>query len=87
MKKLLVTFFTLLFFSQAMGDHIDWSFPPVTISSASLASSDPQVAIDASGNAAAIWLENGFIKASVKPVSGSWSSATTISNTGATSPS
>lgn len=82
-----MTFFALLLFSQVTGDHINWTVPPVTISSSSLAASDPQVAIDASGNAAAIWVENGLIKASLKPASGSWSTGTTISNSGASSPS
>jgi hypothetical protein len=86
MKKILITFFTLLLFSKAMGNNISWAFPPVTLSSSTLAASDPQVAIDASGNAAAAWVENGFIKSSVKHVGMGWSAATTISATGASSP-
>jgi hypothetical protein len=86
MKKILITFFTLLLFSKVMANNISWSFPPVTLSSASLAASDPQIAIDGNGNAAAAWVENGFIKASVKPIGMSWSTAVTISNTGASFP-
>ncbi|HEX2579769.1 MAG TPA: hypothetical protein VHK67_05150 [Rhabdochlamydiaceae bacterium] len=86
MKKILMTFLTLLLFSKAMGNNISWSFPPVTLSSATLASSDPQVAIDGNGNAAAAWVENGIIKSSVKPVGMGWSAATTLSTAVASSP-
>lgn len=81
-----MAFFTLLLFSKAMGNNISWSFPPVTLSSAALAASDPQVAIDGNGNAAAVWVEAGLIKSSVKHVGMSWSAATTLSVVGASSP-
>jgi hypothetical protein len=86
MKRILLTFFTLLLFSKAMGNNISWSFPPVTLSSAVLGASSPHVAIDSNGNAAAVWIENGFIKASVKHVGMAWSPETTISLVGASSP-
>lgn len=65
---------------------VPWSYPPITISSIDQDASDPQIGIDASGNAVALWVENGFIKSSNFSYGGTWSSATAISNSGASSP-
>lgn len=86
MKKIITFLFTLLVSSQLISGNINWSFPPTTISNASLNSSDPQIATDANGNVTAAWLENGFIKASSKPLNMNWGVTTTLSNTGASSP-
>lgn len=81
-----MTFFTLLLFSKAMGNNINWSFPPVTLSSGLYEASSPHVAMDSNGNAVAVWVENGFIKTSVKRMGMGWSPITTISLVGASSP-
>ncbi|MBI2742347.1 MAG: hypothetical protein HYX48_00320 [Chlamydiales bacterium] len=86
MKKLFTLFFTILSLSQLMADDIVWTFPPTTLSTATVNSSDPQIAIDANGDLVAAWVENGFIKASTKTVSGSWVAPVTLSATGASSP-
>ena len=41
---------------------------------------------DSNGNATAIWVENGVIKASSKTLNGNWSNPTLLSSTNATSP-
>ena len=86
MKKLLVLFFALFSFSQLMANDISWSTPPVTISSTHINASDPRVAIDANGDAVAVWVENNLVKAATKPVNMNWSTAVTLSGTGATTP-
>lgn len=86
MKKTLICFLLTVSFSQLMSSDIQWSFPPTTLSTSNQNASDPQIAMDASGNVIAAWVENGFIKSEVKPVSGNWSAAVTISNSGASSP-
>jgi hypothetical protein len=86
MKKQLITFFALLCFSRVSGNDINWSFPPVTLSSASVTASSPHVAIDANGNVVAAWLENGFVKASTKLINTSWSAVATVSSSGASAP-
>lgn len=78
MKRIL--FILVLCFLAGSGySEITWSSPAV-ISTALTDATDPQVVIDADGNATSIWIENGLIKASVQPVSSSWSSPVTISN-------
>ena len=54
----------------------------MTISSSG--ASSPHIVSDLSGNATAVWLEGGVVKAASKPFGGSWSAATSIS-TGTTS--
>lgn len=86
MKKSLAFFFTIFACSQLMCNDIAWSFPPTLISAASFDASDPQIAMDSSGNVVAAWVENGFVKASTKLVSGSWSTPVILSATGASCP-
>lgn len=86
MKKIVPLLFTLFSFSPLMSNDISWSFPPVTLSSTSVNSSDPQVAMDASGDAVSAWVEDGFIKSSFKLVSGSWAAPVTLSGAHASSP-
>lgn len=69
-----------------MANNIQWSFPPATLSTVTLNASDPQIAIDASGNLVAAWVENGLVKSSSKHLSGSWSAPVTLSASGASSP-
>jgi hypothetical protein len=59
-----------------------------TISTAGVNAVDPQVVLDVSANATAIWLENGVVMASQQPAGGSWSTGATIpgSGSGASSP-
>jgi len=86
MKHILCVFFAVLTFSHLYGGNLQWSSPATTLSATGLNATNPQVAIDASGNASAVWVENNLIKASTKSVSGSWTSEVTISATGASSP-
>lgn len=87
MKRILIVFFTMMLsFSLLHCDDITWSSPPITVSSATLNASDPQIAMDSNGNAVAAWVENGLVKSSNLPVNGSWSTSATLSNSGASSP-
>lgn len=86
MKKLLCIFFIMLAFSHLHSNHINWSSPPKILSGVSVNASDPQIAIDANGNAVAVWIENNFVKSSTKPVSGNWTPEVTLSAIGASSP-
>ncbi len=86
MKKIFSLFFLCLCLSVT-GDEIDtWSSPPETISTLGVDSSDPVVGMDADGNVVAIWLEDDVIKAKTKLLGMSWSSASTVSSTGASEP-
>jgi hypothetical protein len=77
----------ILFASVLDANEINWTTPPVTISSAGLDASDPQVGVDGSGNGVVIWIENNLVKAKTKAVAGSWQpSPTILSNSGASSP-
>lgn len=67
-----------------MSTTFNWSSPH-TLSTTTVNSSNPKIVIDPNGNLVAVWIENGFVKASNKPVSGSWTSSSTISTTGASS--
>lgn len=87
MKNILCVFFAILTFSHLHSANISWSSPPTTLSGASVDASNHQVAISASGNVGAVWVESNVVKASTKPVSGSWTPAVTISASGASSPS
>lgn len=87
MKKIFgYSLIALFLSSQLVGDSINWSFPPTTLSNAALNSSSPQVATDSNGDAVAVWVENGLIRSSSKPLNMNWSSAVTLSNSGASSP-
>jgi len=65
---------------------MSWSFPPTVISNVSQNASDPRVAIDASGNAIAVWVENGVVKSRAKPLNMNWDTAVTLSASNASSP-
>lgn len=86
MKNILCVFFAILTFSHLHSANVNWSSPPTTLSGTSVDASNHQVAIDTNGNAAAVWVESNVVKASTKPVSGSWTPAVTISASGASSP-
>src|SRR3990167_6218366 len=82
--------FSALFLSltlSVIGNQIDtWSSPPDTISSTGIDSSNPHLAMDASGNIVAIWLEGDVVVSKTKLLNQSWSSADTLSGIGASSP-
>jgi len=86
MKKIALALCAFLSISYMYGDEIAWTSPPDTLSSAGVDASDPQIAIDIGGNAVALWVEEGFIKAGNKPLEDSWSAAATLSNAGSSSP-
>lgn len=83
-KKLVLLFSMICSFTQLTADYT-WSAPS-TLSSLMVNSSDPRIATDTSGNATAVWVENGFVKASFMPVNGSWGAPATLSGSGASSP-
>lgn len=86
MKKILFSFLLILSF-QLTAKEIDWTYPSDTLSTALINATDPQIAIDANGNAVAVWVESGLIKSKSKLVNMSWSAvASTLSNTGASMP-
>lgn len=86
MKQIVSILFTVLIFSQLHSGNINWSTTPVTLSGPGVNASDPSVAVDSTGDAVAVWIENSVVKASSKPVSGNWSGASTLSTTGASNP-
>jgi len=87
MRKILSILFCLVAVTQLMSENVSWSFPPDTLSTVNVSASDPRIAIDSSGNAVAVWVENGFVKSKSKLVNMSWSaSPSTLSNSGASSP-
>lgn len=62
-----------------------WMTPPTTISTPIINSHNPQIALDANGNAAAVWIENQVVVSRRCPLDGDWDkiavlSATTSSN-------
>lgn len=84
MKKLL-SFILVIFVSFLQANHIDWTFPPTSISTAYNNASNPQVVMDDNGNIVAAWIENNFVKSSAKQVNSDWSPEATISLSGASS--
>ncbi|MBS0621182.1 MAG: hypothetical protein JSS61_06980 [Verrucomicrobia bacterium] len=88
MKKLLCLLCAVFSATQMVAvGPISWGSPS-NISTSGVSASAQQVAIDLSGNAVAVWLENGFVKASTIPAGGSWSAPVTLSGVtaGATAP-
>jgi len=85
MKKIFSVLLTFLAFASAQGSNINWSSPPTTLSGIGVNASNPQVAINSSGVAVAVWIENNLIRSSFKNGS-SWGVATTISSINASSP-
>lgn len=86
MKKLLSTLFTFLLFTHLHCGNVNWTSPPTILSGNLVNASDPHIAIDANGDAIAVWVEGNLVKSSFKPISGSWTPSVTISATGASSP-
>jgi hypothetical protein len=62
-----------------------WS-PPVNLSGSGKSVSEPQIAVDAAGEAVAVWKrfdeQHSFIQAASRPPGGAWSAPTTISVSG-----
>lgn len=58
---------------------------PLTLSTSSINSYDPQIAIDPNGNIIAVWVENGVIYSNFKLVSGNWDTPVSISSVGVNS--
>lgn len=58
----------------------------VTLSTSGVDASDPQIVMDANGNATAAWVENGLVKASYQPVGMSFGLVQTLSGSGSSSP-
>ena len=86
MKKIL-SLLSLCACLQLTGNEIqNWSSPPEVISTSGVDASDPHTAIDGSGNAVAVWVENNEIISKNKPVAGDWGSSSLISGSGASSP-
>lgn len=73
----------LLVQASARPAHGAWG-PVVTVSASG--GSVPQIAIDANGNAVAIWMQNGVIDAATLPAGGAWSAPVALSGTTASSP-
>lgn len=86
MKKILCILFTFLLFSHLHSSNINWTSPPTVLSGNLINASDPQVAIDTNGDVVAVWIENSFVKASVKHGNNNWIPQVTISAVGASSP-
>jgi hypothetical protein len=86
MNKLTALACVMLTCAQGMCSSLTWTTPPDTISNVSLNATDPQLAMDSSGNVVGVWVENNVVKAKTKLVSGSWSSSVTLSNTNASWP-
>lgn len=85
MKKGVVLFFSVLMFFQGLHAEIDWD-SPVAISTTANPLASPQVAIDQGGNATAVWLEGGVVRAATKDFGGGWGSPVDLSGSGASSP-
>lgn len=79
MKKILSLFLALCSLSGIAYSDITWS-SPTAISTVLTNASTPNVVIDSSGNATAVWVESNTIKASSLPSGGSWTMPTTLSN-------
>jgi hypothetical protein len=79
MKKILFLLLSLGLLSfEAQGD-ISWS-STMAISTPMTDATSPSVVIDVNGNATAIWLESGIVKASSLPFDGSWSTPVSLSS-------
>jgi hypothetical protein len=85
MKKLSIFLLTLLSAARLTGHDIQWSFPPTSLSTPNVNASDPQVAMDRSGNAVALWIESGTVQTAFKPLNMNWGSIQSISSSMATS--
>lgn len=75
----------LLCAPSLMADGVVWTFPE-TISTANQNASNPCVGLDVNGNAVALWIENGVVRASTMPVNGDWTASVAISGASASAP-
>lgn len=83
MKKIFLLF--LFAATQLISNDFIWE-SPITLSTSMVDASEPQIAMDASGNTTAVWVESTFIKARTLPAMGSWSAVATLSSSGSSSP-
>jgi len=86
MKNKITTALCTILCSQLACNTINWSFPPEVLSSSSLSVADPQIAMDANGNAVAVWMEDNVVKARSKNVDMGWGAETVLSGPMASSP-
>lgn len=85
MKKIIFTFFMFCCL-HLVGANIEWNFPASPLSTVGQSAEDPKIAIDFSGNAVAIWIENGVVKSKTKLANMGWSMlADTLSDFGSSS--
>jgi hypothetical protein len=84
MKKMLSTLFLCLLLNLT-ANELTWT-SPTTLSTTGIDASSPHVDMDSSGNAVALWLEGSALISKNLPLSSSWSSANTLSATGASEP-
>ncbi len=85
MKKLLTLICLSTMVQFLCHADISWNLPAATISTPGANATNPQIVVDTSGNATAVWIENGVIKASSQPAGGSWGTISTLSSSGASS--
>lgn len=85
-NKILIALFNIFAVSSLTAANIRWTTPPTTISAANQNASGAQMATAANGDLVAVWLENGFVKASINIGQSSWGAATTISGASSSSP-
>ncbi|MBS0605294.1 MAG: hypothetical protein JSS60_09725 [Verrucomicrobia bacterium] len=86
MKRIFSVIFLCLSLSVTANEIDTWSSPPDTISTTGIDSSNPHIAMDAAGNAVALWLENNVVVSKTKLLNMAWSSPTTLSAAGASEP-
>lgn len=86
MKKIFVVLLAICSL-QLMSNDINWTSPPDLLSSADQNASNAQIAMDANGNAVAVWIESGLVKSKSKLANMGWSGASaTLSGMGSSSP-
>lgn len=85
MLRILLLICALVPFMQGNCQYT-WSTPPLTASTTGVNSSDPHLKVDASGNATAVFVQNGFVVVNTLPNGGTWGTYTTLSGSGASSP-
>lgn len=69
------------------GNTDAWPYLPQTISTSQVDASSPRVAVDSTGRAIAVWIENGIVMTSQQPLNGIWiSPPVAISGNGASTP-
>lgn len=87
MKKRFVFFFVAVFCSLFVcAIEVEWTFPPNTISTLGQNASDPSIAIDKSGNALVLWIENDVVLSCEGTEHGGWNPSSAISGSGASNP-